>query len=676
MIVILEKYEHNVDFHQIVDFVEASHIRIKTTEEGTKILATMDGKPRTISESLIRRNLKLNDEAGISSLPDAELFKNLALMGFNEFSSNITPDVVCLATNRVYNFSKMIFDSMVRNVNNKVSKFLMYPRVNSPSFSGRTVPLFDSMLVYQGEGSETPTEPHHTPSLEAQQSSPTAPSLPSLPPATTETITTVIPTDIPTLRQYSRRARIAQSLALPTAADEPTSPLGDDSQGEAFLTVSGLEAEQDRENNEMVSKIAAQDLEITSLKAKIKLPEDKDGGGAEPSGEDATINGRSLETGEEAGVEKSTKIGSNDTEELVNVLTSLDAASILTSGVQVVSVPHVTEVATSQTHQRRKKLQEQIDVQMVREMEEQLAKEDQRMNEQIAMDDKIARIHAEEELRMLIDVLDTYNEMIAKSLQEYEQFAADLSIGERIDLINELVKYQDHYAKVLKYQSQQRKPLSKKQQREFYMSVLKSHSGWKTKHFKGMTLDKIREKLIPVWKQIEDFMPMTSKEEVERFKRKGLRLEHDSAKKMKTSEEVSDKDLKEMMQDQEIFMLVEKDYHLRKGLAIVTISNKLQASSPDKAFDSGNLTAEEASRFPLLSERDAPAEEVCTADEVKTSFRIVFSVNHSNKVSHIVTLTLLRVTIALPLKVVDLIFGNNIIEVKSDRGPGFESCSP
>nr|GFD01082.1 hypothetical protein [Tanacetum cinerariifolium] len=36
-------------------------------------------------------------------------------------------------------------------------------RVNSPSFSGRIVPLFDIMLVHQGESSGTPTEPHHTP---------------------------------------------------------------------------------------------------------------------------------------------------------------------------------------------------------------------------------------------------------------------------------------------------------------------------------------------------------------------------------------------------------------------------------------------------------------------------------------------------------------------------------
>nr|GFD20605.1 hypothetical protein [Tanacetum cinerariifolium] len=74
-----------------------------------------------------------------------------------------------------------------------------------------------------------------------------------------------------------------------------------------------------RQQTKMASKIAAQDLEITSLKARIKLLEDKDGGGAEPFGKDTTIKGRSLETREEA-------------------------ASILTSGVQVVSVPPAAEV--------------------------------------------------------------------------------------------------------------------------------------------------------------------------------------------------------------------------------------------------------------------------------------------------------------------------------------------
>nr|GEX07084.1 hypothetical protein [Tanacetum cinerariifolium] len=138
---------------------------------------------------------------------------------------------------------------------------------------------------------------------------------------------------------------------------------------------------------------------------------------------------------------------------------------------------------------------------------------------------------------MLIDGLDRSNEVIAKHLQEYEKSEAELTIGEKIELINELVKYRDHHAKILKYQAQQSKPLSKKEQKDFYMSVLRSHARWKTRHFRGMTLEETKKKFIPVWKQFEDFVPMTLKEEGERVKRKGLKLEQESAKKMKTSEE-------------------------------------------------------------------------------------------------------------------------------------------
>nr|GFC32557.1 hypothetical protein [Tanacetum cinerariifolium] len=84
-----------------------------------------------------------------------------------------------------------------------------------------------------------------------------------------------------------------------------------------------------------------------------------------------------------------------------------------------------------------------------------------------AREAEIARIHAEEELQIMIDGLDRNNETVAKYLKEYHQFAAELPIGRRIELISDLVKYQDNYAKVLKYQTQQRKPLLKKQQREF-----------------------------------------------------------------------------------------------------------------------------------------------------------------------------------------------------------------
>nr|GFA49643.1 hypothetical protein [Tanacetum cinerariifolium] len=116
---------------------------------------------------------------------------------------------------------------------------------------------------------------------------------------------------------------------------------------------------------------------------------------------------------------------------------------------------------------KKKKLQEQIDAQVAREMEEEFARDNQRLSEQLARESEIARLHAEEELKIMIEGLDRSNEMIAKHLQEYEQAAANLSIGEKIELINELVKYQDRHAKILKYQAQQSKPLSKKEQRDF-----------------------------------------------------------------------------------------------------------------------------------------------------------------------------------------------------------------
>nr|GEU37025.1 hypothetical protein [Tanacetum cinerariifolium] len=257
---------------------------------------------------------------------------------------------------------------------------------------------------------------------------------------------------------------------------------------------------------------------------------------------------------------------------------------------------------------------------------------------------------------MMIDGLDRSNEVIVKHLIKYKQTEADLSVGEKLEPISVLVKYQDHRGKILKYQAQQSKPLSKKEQREFYIYVLRSHAGWKTKHFRGMTLEQIKEKFITVWKQYEDFVPMSSKEESERVKRQGLKIDQGSSNMMKMSEGASEEELKGMMQlvpleeqfdredlhqlwtlvketfstkqatrdkekelwvelkrlfepgfedqlwthhqafmhdlldwklydtcgvhhmstkDQEIFMLVEKDYPLRKGLATVMISNKL-----------------------------------------------------------------------------------------------------
>nr|GEU52801.1 hypothetical protein [Tanacetum cinerariifolium] len=478
---------------------------IKTMDEGTKILATIDGKPKTISKSSIRRNLKLRDEAGISSLPDAELFQKLTLMGynilpnqkfyfqkgqfshqwkylihtimqclspkstgFNEFSSNISTALVCLATNRVYNFSKMIFDGMVRNVNNKVSKFLMYPkffskclkmsqiglithshtytvpfhtrkifttlRVNSPSFSGWTVPLFESMLVTMGEGSRIPTEPHHTPSLEAQQTSPTATSSPLLPPITIAPFPMLYPlislnlSNTPEalglLKTEQDKANITKTSALPSdLTPRVTSLAGDEGSMQQQLTeLTDLCTCLQRQLTEMVSKIAAQDLEISQLKARVKLLEDRDGGGIAQSRENALINERSLDEGEE---EEVTTVSVPPA--TISVSTGSDVvptgSPIFTTA--TVCTPYSKrkgkeKMVESETP-KKKKLQEQMDVKMATQLEEEMETDVQRMNEQIAKDAEIARIHAEEELQIMIDGLDRNNETVAKQLCKSSQ---------------------------------------------------------------------------------------------------------------------------------------------------------------------------------------------------------------------------------------------------------------
>nr|GFD44463.1 hypothetical protein [Tanacetum cinerariifolium] len=55
----------------------------------------------------------------------------------------------------------------------------------------------------------------------------------------------------------------------------------------------------------------------------------------------------------------------------------------------------------------------------------------------IARDVEVARIHAEEEIQAMIDSLDKSNVTVAKYLQEYQQFASDLSLEKKIELISD-----------------------------------------------------------------------------------------------------------------------------------------------------------------------------------------------------------------------------------------------
>nr|GEY10452.1 hypothetical protein [Tanacetum cinerariifolium] len=147
MIVYLNKTEGSEGFHQIVGFLISSHIKFSLTENPTiytsliqqfwqtavantldtgeiQIIATIDRNVKLISEASIRMHLKLEDSDGIFTLPNTEIFEQLSLRGpkkttWEQFSSNIATAIICLVTKRTFNFSKMIFEGMVKEYQEK-----------------------------------------------------------------------------------------------------------------------------------------------------------------------------------------------------------------------------------------------------------------------------------------------------------------------------------------------------------------------------------------------------------------------------------------------------------------------------------------------------------------------------------------------------------------------------
>nr|GEZ58656.1 hypothetical protein [Tanacetum cinerariifolium] len=421
--------EFNTDFHPMVDFIVASllrcaltvkptifvsHIRqfwstarIETTFKGTHILATVDGIQRTVFESSLKRNLKLRDEDEIISIPDTELFENLTLMGI--------------------------------------------------------VSLFDTMFIHQGEGSGTPTEPHHTPSAEADTSHPTTSSIPlsSLP-------TAPIPLALDNTQEEQGllnqdRATIAKSSTLPhDSTPRVTSPTADE--GSMQQTISELTAlctSLQRQHSELLAKFQAQEMEILRLKEKVQILEDREGAAAKQSGDDAPIKGRSINEGEAAAERIS-----NDSEEIARILTSIDASTVLAGGIYVPtgsgSIPTAGPPAAD-----------------------------------ISIGSEVAPTASL--IVTACPIVTSYSKRKDKEVMVESDTLKKQKLQELIDA----------------------------HKRDYYMAMIRNNLGWKVKDLKGMTFEEIESKFAEVWKQVEDFIPIGSKEETERLKRKGLNLKQE-----------------------------------------------------------------------------------------------------------------------------------------------------
>nr|GEW83464.1 hypothetical protein [Tanacetum cinerariifolium] len=166
------------DTHNMVAFLSKSDTRdgfdqivVEKVNGNVQLQALIDDKKVVVTEAIIRRDLHLDDADGVERLPNAEIFEELARLGYEKpppmltfykaffFTqwNSIAFVVICLATGRKLNFSKYIFDSMVRNVD------------------GQSVetPLFDSMLVQSQQQAKVGVEVLIT---HAQPSTPSSPS--------------------------------------------------------------------------------------------------------------------------------------------------------------------------------------------------------------------------------------------------------------------------------------------------------------------------------------------------------------------------------------------------------------------------------------------------------------------------------------------------------------------
>nr|GEW55672.1 hypothetical protein [Tanacetum cinerariifolium] len=185
MVAYLNKSDASEGFNQVIDFLNGSYIKyaltvnptiyvscikqfwntvvVKQSNGVTRLQALVNKKKVLITEAVIRDVLRLDDAKGVDCLPNEEIFAELARMGYekpstkltfykaffssqwkflihtilqlisakrtswNEFSSAMASTVICLSTGQKFNFSKYIFESLVRNVDSSF-KFYIYPR--------------------------------------------------------------------------------------------------------------------------------------------------------------------------------------------------------------------------------------------------------------------------------------------------------------------------------------------------------------------------------------------------------------------------------------------------------------------------------------------------------------------------------------------------------------------
>nr|GFB15251.1 hypothetical protein [Tanacetum cinerariifolium] len=182
---------------------------------------------------------------------------------------------------------------------------------------------------------------------------------------------------------------------------------------------------------------------------------------------------------------------------------------------------------------KKKKIQEQMDIQMARQLEEEMEREDQRMNEQIARDAEIARIHVEEELQIMIEGLDMkrfkrkgirFKQESVKKLKTLEEVLEEVKspdevLEEKVKEMMQLVPIEEVYVEALqvKHPIIDWKVLTEGQ-RSYWMITRLGGSSASYQFFVDMLKHLDREDLNQLWALVKESlsnMPPTSDKEME-----------------------------------------------------------------------------------------------------------------------------------------------------------------
>nr|GEU30633.1 hypothetical protein [Tanacetum cinerariifolium] len=415
-----------------------------------------------------------------------------------------------------------------------------------------------------------------------------------------------------------RHLKLNDEEGIITLPDNETAfPTGDARYGEAFPTVTSFDVGQDKENiaktyamplkhhQGLLLLVVSQDMKITQLKTRVKTLKDNEKRREEFALDDAPntggwIKGRIYEMANVLGTlgaanilaSRGLRSGFTTASLLVATASTVVSLAVATASGSFPTVIFTTaSVATQTTRVTRSSRGVVIESSSLIYVNiPSISKKDKGKG-------KMTEPEQPTKEKMMIADLDRINEMVLKYLSEYKQAKAGLSHDEKVELIDELLMYQWHLAQIKKYQAQQNKPATKTERKDFYMLILKSNAGWKAKDFKGITFEQIKEKFIPVWEKMQDFVPINSKLESERLKRPGIQLGKESFKKLKTTEalgteptqEQQSKEPKELSEEElkKMIELVPAEELYIKALQVPQPSSPTHTHVADKAASTG-----------------------------------------------------------------------------------------